>query len=70
MTFPALKNEDEAEIQSTSRFRVAVTDSDDGRLITIRIDRVSGTGLPLYETMTLDIEEADALQIALMNAIG
>lgn len=55
MTFPAVTNMDDADEQSTGRFRVLVKE-DDGRLITIRIDRVSGAGLPLYETLVLDIE--------------
>jgi hypothetical protein len=64
---PAMRGADE---QSTSKFRVLVKANDDKDEVTIRIDRARGTGRPLYETLVLNGEEANALLIALMNEIG
>ena len=59
-----------ADEQSTSKFRVLVKGHDDKNEVTIRIDRAKGAGRPLYETLVLNGEEANALMIALMNEIG
>lgn len=58
---------DGAEEQSTSRFRIRVKGLDDRDEVIIRIDRKSGNGRPLYETLYLSYEEVEALKTALMN---
>lgn len=57
----------DAEEQSTQRFRVRVKGYDQDDRVVIRINREEGTGLPIYDTMRLTFEEAEALKIALMN---
>lgn len=59
---------DDAAEQSTSRVRVCVKFYDEDDRVNIRIDRQAGTaGLPLYDTLILTFEEAEALKFALMN---
>ena len=53
--------------QSTSSWRVLVSADGD---VTIRVDRLPGSGRALYETLVLSVSEADALLTALMNEIG
>lgn len=59
-----------AEEQSTASFRIRVKALEDRDEVVIRVDRPSGHGSPLYETICLTEGEADALLIALMNEIG
>lgn len=59
-----------ADEQSTAHFRILVKCNEDKNEVTIRVDRDQGTGRPLYETLVLTVDEADALLIGLMNEIG
>ncbi len=71
MSFPTPTNGMRgADEQSTASFRV-LTKANEGRgEVTIRVDRAKGSGRPLYETLVLTFEEADALLIGLMNEVG
>lgn len=59
-----------ADEQSTADFKVRVKALEDCDEVIIRVDRPSGTGKPLYETIYLTTAEAHALLIGLMNEIG
>jgi len=56
--------------QSTSAFRVVAKFNSGRREVTIRVDRAKKNGRPLYDTLVLTEDEADALLICLMNEIG
>lgn len=43
---------------------------DDGEGYVLRIERPSGSGRPLYETLTLSAVEAEALLQVLMDTVG
>lgn len=58
---------DGAEEQSLASFRVRVKALPERDEVIVRIDRLKGTGRPLYETLYLSGSEADALKIALSN---
>jgi len=55
----------------TSNSRILAKLDEDRNEVTIRVDRLKGrTGRPLYETLVLSGDEADALLRALMDEIG
>jgi hypothetical protein len=58
------------EIRIGKGHKLRLIDDESAERITVRIDRPAGTGLPLYDTMTMTYDESQAMLQALMDAVG
>lgn len=60
----------DASEHESATYKIRVKSDEDRGEVTIRIDRRSGSGRPLYDTLVLSWDEAEWLRCVLADELG